>query len=75
MYERWFPRALQDGRSLVLVASSRGKIEDERLSGHVAELEPIRELEIRRGDDLVGRYWVRVAHGYRSAPVVTEGEQ
>ena len=45
MYEFWFPPQAFDGRDLILVARSRGDLEDARVAGRATRLGPVRTLE------------------------------
>ena len=48
MYEFWFPPQAFDGRDLILVARSRGDLEDARVAGRATRLGPVRTLEPRK---------------------------
>ncbi len=67
MYERWFPKRLQEGKSLVLVSYDPGVLASDSLLAHVERAEPVREIIVRRHQAIVGCFYYRVAHGYRSA--------
>jgi dolichol-phosphate mannosyltransferase len=66
MYARWFPAAAQEGKSLVLVSPDRKDMTREDVLQRVERLEPVRELIVRRGNSVVGHYYARVGHGYRT---------
>ena len=65
MYDFWFPPEACNGRSLVLVSEKRTRLESPVLAARVEVLDPIREILVRRDGAVVGRYFCRVAHGYR----------
>lgn len=67
MYARWFPTAKQEGKSLVLVSPDRKDMTREDVLQRVERLEPVRELTVHRGSSVVGHYYARVGHGYRTA--------
>lgn len=66
MYEFWFPPQAFDGRDLILVARSRGDLEDARVAGRAIRLGPVRTLEPRKHGAPAGRYYARVVYGYRA---------
>jgi dolichol-phosphate mannosyltransferase len=68
MYDYWFPRAAARGRSLVVVHDERRRVEQRRILRRAARAEPLRELVVRKGDLEVGRYYLRVLHGYTEEP-------
>lgn len=68
MYEQWFPRSLQEGRTLLLVALEPAELADARLSPQVSSLGPLRSAALRRNGRIVGEYYYRTAAGYRSVP-------
>lgn len=68
MYERWFPPAALEGRTLLLVAWHRGDLEAPAIAADAARLGPIEEGTLTRGDDLIRRYYYRFAYGYRGRP-------
>ncbi|MGD0501813.1 MAG: glycosyltransferase family 39 protein [Steroidobacteraceae bacterium] len=65
MYERWFPPAVEAGRNLVLVAWNREDLLSDRVTSAVARMGPIEEGLLMRGDDVIRRYYYRLAYGYR----------
>jgi len=65
MYERWFPRERQTGRTLLLVAWNPDDLGGRQLDDHVAGMEPVEEGTLVRNGILVRRYYYRVAHDYR----------
>lgn len=73
MYEFWFPPQAFDGRDLILVARSRGDLEDARVAGRATRLGPVRTLEPRKHGAPAGRYYARVVYGYRAPERATTG--
>jgi dolichol-phosphate mannosyltransferase len=69
MYDFWFPPETCRGRSLVLVSEKRARLESPVVAARVDVLHSIREILVRRDGAVVGRYYCRVAHGYRGGPV------
>jgi dolichol-phosphate mannosyltransferase len=65
MYERWFPPAVEKGRSLLLVAWSREDLTSDRVASAVERMDPIQEGALMRGGDVIRRYYYRLAYGYR----------
>ncbi|MGO9514498.1 MAG: glycosyltransferase family 39 protein [Steroidobacteraceae bacterium] len=74
MYERWFPPGKQQGRTLLLVAWDRDDLAADRVNASVGRLEPIEEGVLTRGNDVIRRYYYRLAYGYRGSPVVQATE-
>jgi dolichol-phosphate mannosyltransferase len=68
MYERWFPLARQQGRTLLLVAWNREDLADERVKPNIERLDPIKDGVLTRGKDVIRHYYYRVAYGYRKLP-------
>lgn len=66
MYEQWFPRPRQQGRTLLLVALEPAELADARLSPQVSALGPLHSGELRRNGRFVGEYYYRTATGYRA---------
>jgi dolichol-phosphate mannosyltransferase len=64
MYDRWY-RPPGPGRSVILVCDERKDLETRRVRSSFEELEPIRELVVRKDGAVVGTYFARVAHGHR----------
>jgi dolichol-phosphate mannosyltransferase len=64
MYDRWFPTADQDGKSLVLVSDEARELESPGLLARVQSLEPIQKHTVTRDGVAVGTYYARVAYGY-----------
>jgi dolichol-phosphate mannosyltransferase len=65
MYDFWFPPGRQTGKSLVLVGKTPDVLDAATVRSCVNDLEPVQEIHVRKGGDVVARYFVRVAHGYR----------
>ncbi len=67
MYERWFPPAAEQGRTLLLVAWDRADLTSERLQSSVERLGPIEEGVLMRGQTAIRHYYYRFAYGYRGS--------
>jgi dolichol-phosphate mannosyltransferase len=65
MYERWFPIAAEQGRTLLLVAWDRDDLAADRVRPSVERLDPIREGVLTRDGETIHQYYYRVAYGYR----------
>jgi dolichol-phosphate mannosyltransferase len=65
MYERWFPPAAEEGRDLVLVAWKPDDLESDRVAAAVERINPVQEGVLVRGNDVIRRYYYRIARGYR----------
>jgi dolichol-phosphate mannosyltransferase len=65
MYERWMPPQAQDGRNLLLVAWSRGELEDRSIDARVQRLGPIVDDELVRDGIMIRHYYHRLAFDYR----------
>ncbi len=65
MYERWFPPAVEEGRDLVLVAWRPEDLVSDRVASAVERMDPVQEGVLVRGNDVIRRYYYRIAHGYR----------
>lgn len=77
MYHFWFPAKNQEGRLMILVARYKDDLTNAHILSHVQEIEPIREIEIRKNGIFVGRYFYTVTKGYRSdenTPISDEKE-
>jgi dolichol-phosphate mannosyltransferase len=68
MYERWFPGAEQDGRTLLLVALNPTELADARLRPYATSLGELKAGVLRRNGRVVSEYFYREAAGYRSIP-------
>jgi dolichol-phosphate mannosyltransferase len=68
MYERWFPAAQQQGRTLLLVGWNPEDLTGARVESRVTQLDPLREGVMTRDGQLIRRYYYRVAYGYRNIP-------
>jgi dolichol-phosphate mannosyltransferase len=64
MYERWFRPDGQQGRPLLLVAWNRDDLAAGGVVSRVQRLDPIREGVLRRGNEIIRRYYYRFAYGY-----------
>jgi dolichol-phosphate mannosyltransferase len=69
MYERWFPPAQQEGRTLLLVGWTPEDLRDSLVAPRVRKLEPIQEGILTRGDTVIRYYFYRIAYGFRSGGV------
>jgi dolichol-phosphate mannosyltransferase len=67
MYERWFPPAAEEGRDLVMVAWRPEDLVSERVASAVERMDPVQEGVLVRGNDVIRRYYYRIARGYRGA--------
>jgi dolichol-phosphate mannosyltransferase len=67
MYERWMPPETQEHRNLLLVAWTRGELEDKAIEAHVGRLGPIEDDVLVRDGILIRHYYHRLAFDYRSA--------
>jgi hypothetical protein len=68
MYERWFPPALQQGRTLLLVGWNPEDLTGARVESRVTRLDPLRQGAMTRDGRLIRRYYYRVAYGYKNVP-------
>lgn len=66
MYERWTPAALQDGRTLLLVAWDPNEIRGPLIESHFARLGPIETQTLMRDGKMIRQYYYRRAYDYRS---------
>ena len=66
MYERWFPRSAQQGRTLVLVGWEPADLADAGISPYVERLDPIKEAVLQRDGVVIHHYYYRIAHGYHA---------
>jgi dolichol-phosphate mannosyltransferase len=68
MYQRWVPRDLQNGRTLLLVTWKPEDLADQCVQSRAARFEPVRSGTLTRDGRIIRRFYYRVAYGYRSAP-------
>jgi dolichol-phosphate mannosyltransferase len=68
MYERWTPRALQDGRDLLLVGWDAADLGGKAIETHVDRLGPIEDDVLRQDGQIVRHYYHRFAYNYREIP-------
>ncbi|MGH8207993.1 MAG: hypothetical protein ACREU6_00080, partial [Steroidobacteraceae bacterium] len=66
MYEQWFPREQEQGRTLLLVALNPQDVTGSQVASYVTRLGPPREGLLTRDGKIVHRYYYRVAYGYRN---------
>jgi dolichol-phosphate mannosyltransferase len=64
MYERWLEPKDAQGRTLLLVAWSRGELSGSEIERRVEKIDPIEEGRLSRDGALIRPYYYRVAHGY-----------
>jgi dolichol-phosphate mannosyltransferase len=64
MYELWFPEALQEGRSLILVAFNEKDLTRAAVDKRTARLGPVVRGELSRDGKFIRPYFYRVAYGY-----------
>ena len=57
--------AAEEGRDLVLVAWKPEDLESERVAAAVERMDPVQEAVLVRGNDVIRRYYYRIARGYR----------
>jgi dolichol-phosphate mannosyltransferase len=67
MYEWWFPKKLQEGRTLLLVAFETRELTGSSVLRHVNHLGPIETGIITKNGKSVRPYFYRYAYGYRSS--------
>jgi dolichol-phosphate mannosyltransferase len=68
MYERWTPPALQEGRTLLLVAWDPKDLAGINIGSHCESLGPIEDGILTRDGQIVRHYYHRLAYNYRSNP-------
>jgi dolichol-phosphate mannosyltransferase len=68
MYERWTPAESQRGRTLLLIAWSRGEITGPSIESHADRLGPIEDEVLTRDGKVVRHYYQRLAYNYRITP-------
>jgi dolichol-phosphate mannosyltransferase len=67
MYEWWFPKKLQEGRTLLLVSFDAADLSRSSVLRHVAHLGPIKTGMFRKNGQPIRPYYYCYAFGYRSA--------
>jgi dolichol-phosphate mannosyltransferase len=68
MYERWTPRALQNGRDLLLIAWDPNDLRGKAVESQVERLGPIEEHTLWQEGQMVRHYYRRFAYNYRQIP-------
>jgi dolichol-phosphate mannosyltransferase len=68
MYERWTPPALQEGRTLLLIAWDPRELAGDDIASHCERLGPIEDGVVTRDGQVVRHYYHRLAYNYRSLP-------
>jgi dolichol-phosphate mannosyltransferase len=68
MYERWTPRVLQEGRTLLLIAWDPGELTGKAVESHAERWGPIEDGVLWRDGQVVRHYYHRLAYNYRSIP-------
>ena len=66
MYERWTPPALQQGRTLLLVAWEPKDLSGATIESHVERLGPVEYAELTRDGVPVRRYYYRLGYNYQA---------
>jgi dolichol-phosphate mannosyltransferase len=64
MYAYWFPPAGMVGKDLLLVASSKDMVEEKYFHFNFESMDEIQELEIKKDDWLIDRFYIRLARGF-----------
>ena len=67
MYEWWFPKKLQDGRTLLLVSFNADDLTRESVWRHVEHAGPVEAGMIRKNGKSIRPYYYCYAFGYRSS--------
>jgi dolichol-phosphate mannosyltransferase len=67
MYEWWFPKKLQEGRTLLLVSFDAADLTRSSVSRHVAHLGPVQTGMFRKNGKPIRPFYYSYAFGYRSA--------
>ena len=65
MYEFWFPKEAQRGRTLLLVAWDRASLEDSGVSASAASLQPVMSGTLTRRGEVIRPFYYRFVDGYR----------
>jgi dolichol-phosphate mannosyltransferase len=68
MYERWTPRALQDGRDLLLIAWDAADLGGKAIENQVDRLGPVEDDVLQQDGQIVRHYYHRFAYNYREIP-------
>jgi len=68
MYERWFPAAQQDGRTLLLVGWDARDVANAIVSPYVQRMDAVGEGTLTRQGTPIRHFYYRVAYGYHSVP-------
>jgi dolichol-phosphate mannosyltransferase len=67
MYEWWFPKKLQEGRTLLLVSFDAADLTRSSVLRHVAHLGPVQSGIFRKNGKPIRTFYYCYASGYRSA--------
>lgn len=65
MWHFWRPNSDLTGRTLILVSRTRSDLERPEVDSAFDSFEPTREFQAYRENTPVGRYYIRIAHGFR----------
>jgi dolichol-phosphate mannosyltransferase len=68
MYERWTPAAMQEGRTLLLVAWDPADLTGKAVESHAERWGPVEDEVLWRDGQVVRHYYHRLAYNYRSNP-------
>jgi dolichol-phosphate mannosyltransferase len=67
MYEWWFPKKLQEGRTLLLVSFDAADLTRSSVLRHVAQLGPVQTGMFKKNGKPIRPFYYSYASGYRSA--------
>jgi dolichol-phosphate mannosyltransferase len=67
MYELWFPRETQNGKTMLLVSKSADNLLNDNVRSHFLQMGEIEEIAFSKNGKPAGRYFYSVAKGYRSS--------
>ena len=65
MYEFWFPKEGQRGRTLLLVAWDPASLEDSGVKASADSLQPVMSGTLTRRGNLIRPFYYRFVNGYR----------
>jgi hypothetical protein len=68
MYAQWTPAALQEGRTLLLVAWDPADLTGKTIESHAERFGPLEDDVLMRDGRVVRHYYHRFAYNYRSMP-------
>jgi len=67
MYDLWFPKESQNGKTMLLVSKSADNLLNDNVRSHFIQMGEIKEIPFSRNGKPAGRYFYSVARGYRSS--------